>query len=183
LINEIQVPCEGMDLTGLMIGLPEDLPTFNDEPALLKRVDVVITFADDLASQPVNSFCLMLDLDQNTATGADYSGQGEIAGIESGFCVEIPEGKYYSLEFSGNDPNPALVTNDSQYKAFIRGNRVVMAIDPSMFTDAPGATPDGFIFSAGDGRGMSLTDSFNGDGPLGLQKGWQVSDRLVTQVR
>ncbi len=180
--------CTGLDLTGLLIGLPTDLPALSDEPSMAGRLGFVLTFAGDLAEVESFGLCLDMDLDQNPGTGMDLSGGwGGIPGVDRGVCLTLPEGKTYFYYYKASwdmlvdraEPN----YDDTLASSVVSGNQVGVGIAPSLLGYSAGSSPHGFVLFVGTARSVDPLDNLNDQGTLSQSQPINVPDEVVTQLQ
>ncbi|MGH2607007.1 MAG: hypothetical protein ACRDG5_10490 [Anaerolineales bacterium] len=171
--------CAGLDLIALVVGPAASAPAFAVAAATEDRIALTVTFADDLAQVEEFGICFHMNLDGDDATGYDDI---DMPGLERVICAGPPEGfvAWYERGALGYDADP--VEDQAMVTYFVEGNRLVVAVHPSLLTVDPGAAPDGFVLYVGTARSINALDYFNGEGPLHVPVALVVPDDVVSQV-
>lgn len=172
--------CVGLDLTGLVVASAGGAPEFASGPLMEGRLAFVVTFADDLAQVEEFGICFHMNLDGDDGTGYDDI---DMPGLERVICAFPPDGApaWYERGALGYDADP--IRDEAILASFMEGSQLVVAVDPSLLVDSPGAAADGFVLYVGTARSINSLDYFNGQGPLHVPEAVVVTDEVVAQVR
>jgi hypothetical protein len=175
--------CAGLDLVGVKVGLPGLAPAVADDAAVQGRLVFVVTFADDVTAADEFGLYLYLDLDQDVATGLDMS-SGSIAlpGIDRLVGATLPQGDTWTQYVAEGGHDAEIVKDEGQVTTRVVGDEVVVAVQPSLLTDASGEAPDALTLYIGTARSIRALDYFNGDQPIEVPQALTVPEAVAAQA-
>ena len=171
--------CAGLDLRGIRVGLADVAPALAGDAALQGRVVFAVTFETDLSQAEAFGLCLYLDLDQDSSTGL---GMTDMPGLDRLICATLPAGDAWTQHVVLGGYEAEIVRDPARLTARVAGDLAILAVDPSLLADGPGAAPDGFGLYVASARSITQLDCINGVLPLHVPLLLGVPDEVIAQA-